>query len=370
LATFARDIHEEKITSGDRPALLRATINALQKSGLPKEAETLTLALSDISSDPRDLVSLAAAAISKKDWNSAAQFSIRAMEKDRSRAAPPYFRGYALTHLGREKEGRELMELSLLLPLADDSERYEFAEQLQKAALNDLAQQQHDMILHTGDFSGWELGNVTRMMAHRASQQGDDLAAANLWERSTLPCLRDNTGFVDTAAYLGVPHLIHRIRARGLLKAGKFDQALEELRLCEEYLPGDINLPLEMAAALREANREKDLIDLVERALQSQESILANYPRAALIHNSAAWMLARCRLKLDVALAHAQKAVELEPNSTAILDTLAETYFQLGQKDQAIATIRSCIELEPTNNRHKSQLKRFEQGSPDSPPPS
>ena len=53
-----------------------------------------------------------------------------------------------------------------------------------------------------------------------------------------------------------------------------------------------------------------------------------------------------------------------------ILDTLAETYFQLGQKDQAIATIRACIDLEPTNDRHKAQLKRFEQGSPDSPPPS
>jgi tetratricopeptide (TPR) repeat protein len=370
LASFAGDVREQKIATGDRPRLLRATISALQKSGLGEQADALSLALSDISSDPHDLLSLAAAAIVKKDWTSAAELSIRAIEKDRSRAAPRYFRGYALSHLGRKKEGRELMDIAMLLPLADDSDRYEFAEQLQKAGLNDLSQEQHDMILRNGDFYGWELGNVTRMMAHRASQQGDDLLAANLWERSTLPCLRDNTGFVDTAAYLGVPHLIHRTRARGLLKAGKFDEAISELRLCEEYLPGDINLPLDMAAPLREAHREKDLIGLVERALQCQDSILASYPKAALSHNSAAWMLARCRLKLDVALAHAQKAVELEPNSSAILDTLAETYFQLGQKDKAIATIRTCIEQEPANDRHKAQLKRFEQGSPDSPPPS
>jgi predicted Zn-dependent protease len=67
---------------------------------------------------------------------------------------------------------------------------------------------------------------------------------------------------------------------------------------------------------------------------------------------------------------HAQKAVELEPNSPALLDTLAETYFQLGQKDKAIAIMRTCIELEPTIERHKAQLKRFEQGSLDSTPPS
>jgi tetratricopeptide (TPR) repeat protein len=124
-----------------------------------------------------------------------------------------------------------------------------------------------------------------------------------------------------------------------------------------------------MAEPLRAAGREKDLLDLVERILKHQESILAAYPRSAMIHNSAAWMLARCRLKLDVALAHAQKAVELEPQTAAILDTLGETYFQLGQKAKAIEIIRKCIELEPTVDRHKAQLKRFEQGAADSPPP-
>lgn len=369
LLTFARDLRDEKIDSPDRPRLLRATISILQKSNLTDEASALAAILADISTDSRDLTSLAAAAIAKKDWNSAAQLSIRAMEKDRSRAAPRYFRGYALTNLGREKEGRELMDIALLLPLADDSDRYEFAQQLQNAGLADLSKQQQDLLLHTGDFSGWELGNITRMMALRASQNGDDLAAADLWERSTLPCLRDNTGFVDTAAYLGVPHLIHHTRARGLLKTGKFDDALSELRLCEEYLPGDINLPIDMAAPLRAAGREKDLLALVERALDYQESILAKFPNAALIHNSAAWMLARCRLKLDIALTHAQQAVQLHPNNPAILDTLAETWFQLGQKDNAITTIRQCIDLEPDSARHKSQLKRFEQGNADSPPP-
>ena len=140
--------------------------------------------------------------------------------------------------------------------------------------------------------------------------------------------------------------------------------------MCEEYLPGDITFAIELAGPLRDAGREKDLLDLVSRILQRQESILAAYPNSAMIHNSAAWMLARCRLKLDAALAHAQKAAALEPQSAAILDTLGEVHFQLGQKEKAIATIRKCIELEPAVARHKEQLKRFEQGTPESPPPS
>jgi tetratricopeptide (TPR) repeat protein len=369
LIKLTRDIREGKIDTSDRPRLLRAAMNALQKANLSDDLAACALALTEISTDERDLVALAAAAIIKQDWNAAADLSARAMEKDRSRATPRYFRGHALVHLGREKEGRELMETAQLLPLGHDAERYEFAEQLQKAGLPDVARQQQELLLQTGDFSSWELGNVTRIMAHRASQQGDDLTAANLWERSTLPCLRDNTSFVETAAYLGVPHLIHRTRARGLIKTNQFDAALKELRLCEGYLPGDINLAIDIAPLLRKAGREKDLIDLIDRTLQRQESILAAYPNSAMIHNSAAWVLARCRLKLDIALAHAQKAAQLEPKSAAILDTLAETYFQLGQKEKALAIIRTCIDLEPIVDRHKSQLKRIEQGSPDSPPP-
>jgi hypothetical protein len=217
---IASDIRAGKYDVPDRPRALRAAINALQKAGLPDQVNACSDALAQITTNEGDLVSLAAAAIVKKDWNAAAQLSTRAIEKDRSRAAPRYFRGYSLVQLGREKEGHEQIEIAQLLPLADDTERYEFAQQLEKAGLADASRQQQDLLLRTGDFSGWELGNLTRMAAHRASQSGDDLSAANFWERSTLPCLRDNTTFVDTAAYLGVPHLIHRTRARGLLKAG------------------------------------------------------------------------------------------------------------------------------------------------------
>jgi tetratricopeptide (TPR) repeat protein len=369
LSKLSTDLTTGKLSDQADRSVLRAAVNALRKANLTAEAQACSRALADLSQDERDLISLASSAMSDKDWNLAEQVCARAIEKDRSRAAPRYLRGHCLTKLGREKEGREMIDLALLLPLADDADRYDLANHLQQAGLTDAAATQFQLLTRIGDFSGWEVGNASRILAQRASQQGDDLASAALWERSILPCLHDHTGFVDVAAYLGVPHLIHHTRARGLLKTGQPDAALNEIKLCEEYLPGDISLPIELAAPLREAHREKDLLDLVNRTLQRQQEILASYPNAAMIHNSAAWLLARCRLNLDTALKHAQQAAKLEPQSAAILDTLAETHFQLGQKEKAIEVIQTCIKLEPTVNRHQLQLTRFQTQSPNTPPP-
>ena len=46
------------------------------------------------------------------------------------------------------------------------------------------------------------------------------------------------------------------------------------------------------------------------------------------------------------------------------LDTLAEIYFQLGDKDKAIATQKKVIELDPNKGYFKKQLKRIEAGDP------
>ena len=286
LSKFSAEITQGKLTEMADRSVLRAAINTFRKAGLAAQAQTCSRMLADLSQDERDLISLASSAINEKDWTLAAQIASRAIDKDRSRAAPRYLHGYCLSKLGKESQGREAMDLAALLPLANDPDRYEFANTLQQAGLADAAQQQFDLITRIGDFSSWENGNASRIVAQRTSQRGDDLAAATLWERSILPCLRESMGFVNVAAYLGVPHLIHRTRTRGLLKTGNIDAALREIKLCEEYLPGDITLPIELAQPLREAKREQDLGNLVDRTLKHQEQILVNYPNAALVHNS------------------------------------------------------------------------------------
>lgn len=49
----------------------------------------------------------------------------------------------------------------------------------------------------------------------------------------------------------------------------------------------------------------------------------------------------------------------LEPDNTAIIDTLAEVYFQRGENDQAIKLVQKCLSLEPDARHHQENLARF-----------
>src|SRR5204862_1226965 len=113
----AVDIRKGRYDTPDRTRGLRAAINALQKAGLADQAKACSDALAALTTNEGDLVSLAIAAVVKKDWNAGSELSLRAIEKDRSRAAPRFLRGYCLVQLGREKEGYELMDIAKLLPL-------------------------------------------------------------------------------------------------------------------------------------------------------------------------------------------------------------------------------------------------------------
>jgi len=107
----------------------------------------------------------------------------------------------------------------------------------------------------------------------------------------------------------------------------------------------------------------------MSRVLKFQQDLLRANPNAPLVHNALAWLLGRTHTDLDQALAHATKAAESCPRSTAILDTLAEVYFQRGETEKAIATIRRCIAIEPESPRHAAALNRFQHSSPDTDPP-
>lgn len=77
--------------------------------------------------------------------------------------------------------------------------------------------------------------------------------------------------------------------------------------------------------------------------------------------NNVAWFCAVYDLDLPEALEAAQRAVALSPAAPHILDTLAEVYFRLGKRDQAIQTIERAIELDPETVYYKQQLMRFQQ---------
>jgi len=78
--------------------------------------------------------------------------------------------------------------------------------------------------------------------------------------------------------------------------------------------------------------------------------------------NSLAWFTAINDIYLPQAAVAAERAVELEPENTSILDTLAEVYFRLGRVDDAIRVIGRALSLSPDDDYLKQQMGRFRAG--------
>jgi tetratricopeptide (TPR) repeat protein len=305
----------------------------------------------------------------QKDWKQAAERYGQAWEKDKTQPLSLYLRGWALKRLGRDKEGQELADLAHLLPLADMSIRYYLADELAQRGLVKEALAERRLLVQFDSYESRFALNPQRFSGEGYLAAGDYARAADCQERFRLRMLRSNATFTVTPGYLIVPHRVHVYRARMLLEQGKVDEALKEAQVCSEFLSGDTRLAIMLVPQLEKRGRKADADKLYEAESRVLLQAAADYPRGAQIHNNLAWLAVRCRRQLDLALEHARKAVELAPETSGYFDTLAETYFQRGDKDKAIETMKKCIALEPKRDYYQRQLKRMEAGDPRVEPP-
>ena len=101
------------------------------------------------------------------------------------------------------------------------------------------------------------------------------------------------------------------------------------------------------------------------KMLATQQSLCDRYPDSTFHLNEYAGLAARCHRNLDKALDAAKRgvAVNTEPRPVAVIDTLAEVYFQRGEFKEAIAEEKKCIALCPDTPFHHKQLERFEEAA-------
>lgn len=129
---------------------------------------------------------------------------------------------------------------------------------------------------------------------------------------------------------------------------------LEAQRLAEAHL---------RFAELYEKKGRKDLATMErERVGEALARALARGENDASNLNGLAWTCATNDVYLDQALQAAQRAVDLEPKNTGILDTLAEVHFRMGNADKAVEVESRALNLEPGNTYLGDQLRRFQSG--------
>jgi tetratricopeptide (TPR) repeat protein len=305
----------------------------------------------------------------RKQWERAAERYRQAWEKDRHEPLPLYLAGWALKKAGQEKEGARLLEQSHWLPLGSEPTRFEFIRALSQRGQSAAAQREAELLGRTCEPGGFYVGPALRLAALGALARKDYFTSARLYEQFTLLCLRSGLNFIQAGNYVSVPALVHRLRAQGLLAAGKVEEALREADLTRTAMPADIELAITLLPELERRGHKKEADRLFADSLAVWEKLCQAYPRCSYAHNSAAWLSACCRRNLDDALAHARKAVELAPDNAGHLDTLAEVYFQRGEKDKAVAAQKRVVEMDPKKAYFRKQLERLEAGDPSAPRP-
>ncbi|MFO0927910.1 MAG: hypothetical protein U0736_12860 [Gemmataceae bacterium] len=280
-----------------------------------------------------------------------------------------YLWGHALKQAGRTAEGDALVERAHLLPLGDIEMRFDLSRALSTRKHDAAAQREQDLLRRLGEPvlaepTAYYTGEGLRAAAVAAARRKDWLAAADGFEQAFLRCLNPAMNFQRTQAYVLVPAFIYGQRARGLLAAGKVDDALTEITRSRGCAPGNVDLALTLVPELERAGRKKEADELFRAVQSAYAEVMRAFPRSAWALNQSAWLSAVCRRDLEQGLTLARKAVALAADNAAYQDTLAETLFQLGKKEEAIAAQKRAVALQPERPYFRRQLKRIETGDP------
>jgi len=182
--------------------------------------------------------------------------------------------------------------------------------------------------------------------------------AADLTARWLLPLA---AGRLDAPInlLLGEPAMVHKLRARGLIEKGDVGAAMKEADLALAAVPADTQLPVELVPALDRHGHKAEADALFAKVMSVAEASAARHPHSALLHNSVAWMCAKCDRDLDKGLNHAEQATKLAPDAVGYLDTLAEVHFHRGERQAAIDSMKHCLELDPHFEYLQRQMKRL-----------
>jgi len=163
-----------------------------------------------------------------------------------------------------------------------------------------------------------------------------EIAAARGDEAGAAACCRsitaDASGSVD--AHLAV--------SRSLMRRRRFAEAEATLREAIDRHPGDDRLLFERGAALERAGRRGE----AERALAAA---IDRNPDNAMALNYLGYMLADSGRRLEDSLAYVERALALDPDNPAYLDSLGWALFKMERYAPAEEKLRAALRYDATD---------------------
>ncbi len=196
-------------------------------------------------------------------------------------------------------------------------------------------------------------------------QEGRDALAATHWQQA-LPLLRDFRNIQFPGQVVGGDATVHareqllwrQLRlAQQAADNAAADQLVDQL---VNYGTADADILHDLIPALESRNRQADADRLFDAAYSLTKIALDQRPNHPEPLNNLAWLCARSGRKLDDARALSKRAVELDPDNAAYLDTLAEIHFRQNNPAEAVILEQKALRLRPGDPFMQRQLKRYQ----------
>ncbi|HEX4124474.1 MAG TPA: hypothetical protein VHY37_07085, partial [Tepidisphaeraceae bacterium] len=295
----------------------------------------------------------------QQDWSDAAEAYGNAAQCNPADATAAFLHGWALTKLGNAQQGRALMDLAHDLPLADELQRTLLYDAAWQRGLTADADRERDILLAAGNYDSSMFFPFLETMTRRSQLQKNYADAARTLAQSLWALVYTQGGFRESEACVRNPAQLHRLRAMALFAAGRPDEAMVEARRFDQLSPDDSTCQGLLVRAADAAGDQQQADEIFNTSIGRFTKLLADFPNSPDLNNEIAWEEACCRRKLDDAVAHAQRGVELDPQNVAILDTLAEVHYQRKEFQAAIDAMNRCIALDPNDGHFAEQLVRF-----------
>ncbi|XZE46799.1 hypothetical protein SH467x_002095 [Pirellulaceae bacterium SH467] len=130
------------------------------------------------------------------------------------------------------------------------------------------------------------------------------------------------------------------------------------IRMAHRIEPTQIQIPIDVLPWADEVFPKEVVDGWFDLYYQSMVRAIDAFPNDAVSLNNTAWMCALCGRNLDKAKEFADRAVAIRRDPT-YLDTLAEVEFRSGRAREALELSQQCRALEPRDDQHKKQIRRF-----------
>lgn len=209
----------------------------------------------------------------------------------------------------------------------------------------------------------WKLGDASAQptlaeMFHDAGRNADAAAAMDVILELLTPERLGNSRASAANQIRARKHFLLACQARD---SGDDEKYRAELLEAVKIDPGelDVLIALYRIPDLEEATR-KNTIAMIEVAAERLRHEATASPDDAQAHNEFAWLVGNTTGDMEEALKHALRAVELRPESGALLDTLAHVYFYgLKDYDKAVETQAKAVEFSPHSGLIRQKYELF-----------